>query len=240
MEHIDGAVIGERLPPALDAPAAHAAIARELVDGLAELHAVDPSSADLAGFGRPQGYLERQLRRFSSLWESQRTREVPDLDRITRWLHDHVPATRATTVVHGDYRLGNVMFDTAKPQLLSILDWEMSTLGDPLADLGYLCVTWAQPGDEENPITVLSAVTRGGGFPSPAELREHYATRTGRDVSDLRFYEVLALWKAVVFFESSFRRFREGTTDDPYFARLEAGVPQLAREAIRRTGATSA
>jgi aminoglycoside phosphotransferase (APT) family kinase protein len=111
----------------------------------------------------------------------------------------------------------------------------MATLGDPLADLGYLCATWARPGDEDNPMNILSAVTRRVGFPSPDALRDRYARVSGRAVDDLVFYEVLALFKSAVFLESSYRRYRDGTTDDPYFAPLEHGVPALAREALRRT-----
>jgi aminoglycoside phosphotransferase (APT) family kinase protein len=235
MEHVDGDVLGERMPAALDTVAGRADVADELVDALAELHAVDPGAAGLDALGRPVGYLERQVRRFGSLWESQRTRDVPEVDRVGAWLAGRIPASSEAAVVHGDYRLGNVMFDRAHPQLRVVLDWELATLGDPLADLGYLCATWARPGDEENPMNMLSAVTRRPGFPSPDALRHRYATTTGRAVDDLVFYEVLALWKAAIFLEGSFRRFREGRTDDPYFASLERGVPRLARAALERT-----
>jgi aminoglycoside phosphotransferase (APT) family kinase protein len=239
MEWIDGEVLGERIPEALDTVAGRADVAAELVDALAELHAVAPRDAGRGDVARAGGYLARQVRRFASLWESQRTRDVPEVDRVRDWLAARVPASGGVAVVHGDYRLGNVMFDRERPRLRAILDWEMATLGDPLADLGYLCATWAQDGDEENPMNLLSAVTRRPGFPSPDGLRERYATVTGRDVGDLVFYEVLALWKASVFLESSYRRFRDGTTDDPYFAPLEHGVPALAREALRRTQGSS-
>jgi aminoglycoside phosphotransferase (APT) family kinase protein len=235
MEHVDAEVVGERLPPALDHEAARASMAGELVDALVELHRVDPAAAGLDGIGRSTGYLERQIRRFASIWESQRTRAIPEVEAVAAWLADHRPARSDRAVVHGDYRLGNVMFDRARPRLRAILDWEMATLGDPLADVGYLCATWARPGEADNPLTALSAVTRRPGFPAPDELRERYARGSGRDVDDLRFYEVLALFKGAVFLESSFRRFREGTTDDPFFAALETGVPQIARTALART-----
>jgi len=235
MEHVDAEVVGERVPPALDDEAARARMAEDLVDALVELHRVDPAAAGLDGFGRRTGYLERQVRRFGSIWQSQRTRDIPEVGAVAAWLASHVPAGGDVSVVHGDYRLGNVMFDRVQPRLRAILDWEMSTLGDPLADVGYVCATWAQPGQEDNPLTILSAVTRRPGFPAPDQLRERYARGSGRDVDDLRFYEVLALFKGAVFLESSFRRFTEGTTDDPYFASLERGVPQIAREALART-----
>ncbi|MCZ4492498.1 MAG: aminoglycoside phosphotransferase [Conexibacter sp.] len=238
MEHVDGAILGAvgDAPPEDVRPD----VGAELVDALIQLHAVDVRAPALQGFGRPTGYLERQLRRFASVWETQRTRPLEDVDRVGAWLTDHLPGASATAVVHGDYRLGNVMLSRSGPcRLLAILDWEMATVGDPLADVGYLCATWAQPGDAENPMLALSAVTRLAGFATPDDLRERYATATGRDVDDLRFYEVLALWKSAIFLESSFRRFREGTTDDPYFAALEAGVPRLARAALERTGRVS-
>ncbi|MCW2982717.1 MAG: aminoglycoside phosphotransferase [Conexibacter sp.] len=234
MEHVDGDVLGPQEPvPPIEA---RGNVGDELVDALAQLHAVDIDTPELNGFGRPTGYLERQLRRFASIWKSQRTRDLPDVERIAAWLADNLPETAVTTMVHGDYRVGNVMFSRdSSCRLLAILDWEMATLGDPLADLGYLCATWARADDGEDPMLALSAVTRLPGFASPDDLRDRYATVTGRDVDDLLFYEVLALWKCAIFLESSFRRFREGTTDDPYFAALEAGVPRLVRAALQRT-----
>jgi aminoglycoside phosphotransferase (APT) family kinase protein len=236
MEWVDGVVPGEAMPEALDTVAGRADVADELIDALAELHAAPPEAAGLGDVERAHGYLERQVRRFGSLWETQRTREVPEVDRVAAWLGEQVGAVRGggVAVVHGDFRLGNVMFDRSRAQLKVVLDWEMATLGDPLADLGYLCATWARERDDENPMNLLSAVTRRPGFPSPGALRDRYATVTGRDVGDLRFYEVLALFKAAVFLESSHRRFLEGRTDDPYFASLDRGVPQLARAALAR------
>ncbi|HWI74688.1 MAG TPA: phosphotransferase family protein [Baekduia sp.] len=239
MEHVDGAVVAERLPPGLDSAAARADLADEVVDALVELHALDPDAAGLGDLGRPTGYLARQVGVFSKLWASVRTRDVPEVDRVARWLGDHVPASARTSLVHGDFRLGNLLVHRERPEVVAILDWEMATLGDPLADLGYLCATWARPDEPENAMTRLSAVTRQPGFPSPEQLAASYSRASGAAVGDLRFYEVLALFKAAVFLESSHRRYREGRTDDPYFADLDRGVPQLAREALARTTRTS-
>jgi aminoglycoside phosphotransferase (APT) family kinase protein len=118
--------------------------------------------------------------------------------------------------------------------LVAVLDWEMATLGDPLADLGYLCATWAQPDEPEHPMTRLSAATRAPGFANRADLAAWYAERTGRDVSNLSWYEVLALWKSAIFLESSYRRYLLGTTSDPYLETLGAGVPDLAALAASR------
>jgi aminoglycoside phosphotransferase (APT) family kinase protein len=236
LEHVPGHAISRTVPDELDLPSEHARIADELVATLAELHAVNVLNGPLAQIGRPTGYLERQLRRFGAIWTEIATRPVPDLDTVTAWLGEHRPMTTQTTLVHGDYRLGNVLFAPHAPaRLTAVLDWEMATLGDPLADLGYLCATWADPEDDENPILALSAATRAPGFPTRAQLRERYAQRTGRDTADHRWYEVLALWKAAIFLEASYRRYLAGNTTDPYFATLRDGIPTIAAVALART-----
>ncbi len=236
MEHVAGHAISSTVPPELDEPTEHTRIGDELIDALVELHAVDVSDGPLAQIGKPSGYLERQLRRFSAIWGEVATRTIPDLDAVTAWLTAHGPQTSETTLVHGDYRLGNVLFAPDAPaRLTAILDWEMATLGDPLADLGYLCATWAESDDQQNPMLALSAATRGAGFPTRAQLRARYAERTGRDTHDPGWYEVLALWKAAIFLEASYRRFLAGNTADPYFATLRDGIPAIAADALSRT-----
>jgi aminoglycoside phosphotransferase (APT) family kinase protein len=226
MPFIAGHVLTTQLPRAFADPAG---IGDVLVDALAALHAV-PIDGALAGFGRPDGYLERQLRRFGGLLEANATRPLPELEAVADWLARHRPRSGAATVVHGDYRLGNLMLEPA-PRVAAILDWELATLGDPLADVGYLTAMWAQADDPDDPMLDLSRVTRGPGFASRGALAARYAQRTGRDTSDLRWYQVLAIWKAAIFLEGSYRRHRAGSTDDPYFARLAEGVPRLARRA---------
>ena len=235
-EFVAGHAISATVPPELDTPAEHARIALELIDALAELHAVDVSTGPLAQSGKPSGYLERQLRRFGAIWNEIATRPIPELDAVTAWLTEHRPQSTETTLVHGDYRLGNVLFARHAPaRLTAVLDWEMATLGDPLADLGYLCATWAQPDNRQNPMLALSAATRGAGFPTRAQLRERYAERTGRTINEHRWYEVLALWKAAIFLEASYRRYLAGNTSDPYFATLLDGIPSIAADALNHT-----
>ena len=237
MGHIEGHTLGASLPDALDSPDERQRVGLELVDALAELHAVAWPSLGLERFGRPSGYLERQLRRFGELWRHNRTREVPGMDALIDWLGAHLPESPPATLVHGDYRLGNVMFAPSAPaRLAAVLDWEMATIGDPLADLGYLCATYAQPDDPPNPMCDLCSVTREGGFPTREALVAHYEERTGRALGDLRWYRALALWKAAVFLEGSYGRFLAGTTDDPFFRDLGEGVPQLVDAASRLTG----
>jgi aminoglycoside phosphotransferase (APT) family kinase protein len=235
MEYLDGVVSSHSVSSPLSSPKARERAGLELVDALAELHALDLDESGLGAVGPRHGYLARQLRRFAAVWNGQRTRDVPELDEVTIWLNRHLPKSSLTSVVHGDYRLGNIMFSAGREvRLQAILDWEMSTLGDPLADLGYLCATWAEPEDTDNPMLALSAATRTPGFPTRHGLRERYARMTGRDLDGLGWYEVLALWKCAIFLEASYRRFLDGTTGDPYFAQLKDGVPQLARAALER------
>jgi aminoglycoside phosphotransferase (APT) family kinase protein len=232
MPYLDAEVVGERPPPAGD----RAAIAHELVDALVELHAADSARPELAVFGRPGSYLARQLKRFRGLLELTATRPLPDLERVGEWLEANLPESTRTTVVHGDYRLGNVMYArTGPPRLTAILDWELAAIGDPLADLGYLMISWSERDDPPSPILDLSPATRLPGFPGRADLAHRYAERTGTALDALDWYRVLAMWKAAIFLEGSYRRYRAGTTADPYFARLADGIPALAQRALQLT-----
>lgn len=234
MERVEGEVITERLPAALDAPSERERIGTELIDALVEVHAVDWLAAGLEGFGKPTGYLERQLRRFTGLWEHNRTREVPEVERVGAWLRENLPAdTAQATIVHGDFRLGNAMFAPEAPaRVVSIFDWEMATIGDPLADVGYLCMMWTQAGDPKGGLREhLGRVTRAPGFLTREELVSRYEQRSGRSVGDTRWYTALALWKSVVFMEGNYKRAVSGSTDDPYLKQFGEGVLELARQA---------
>ena len=201
-----------------------------------EIHAVDWRAAGLEGFGKPTGYLERQLRRFGGLWELNKTREIPAVERVGDVAigapAESDPATEAT-IVHGDYRLGNTIFAADAPaRLESVLDWEMATIGDPLADLGYLCMMWTEAGDPKGGLREhLGGVTRREGFPTRAELIARYEERSGRSMQDIRWYTTLALWKSVVFMEGNYKRAIAGATDDPYLKQFGDGVVELAKQA---------
>ena len=235
MERVRGHVIRDRLPTGLLADEdASTRIADELVDALAELHRVDFGSVGLDGWGKPAGYLERQVRRWRGQLDlaTQFSRPLPDMVRVAEWLADRIPEQSGASIVHGDYKLDNVVFSSEPPpRLLSILDWEMSTLGDPLADLGWMISFWREPGDPEDALERDTAVTRLPGFPPRQHLIERYAAATGRSIGDLTFYTVLAVWKLGVLLEGSYARHLAGVTDDPLFAELEDGVPTLARRA---------
>jgi aminoglycoside phosphotransferase (APT) family kinase protein len=235
MEYIEGVVVTTQMPPALDSPEECRRAGEELVDALAEIHAVDWRACGLEGYGKPTGYLERQLRRFNGLWEHNKTRELPIIQELASWLAENMPESPESTIVHGDYRLGNVMLASDAPaRLIAIFDWELSTIGDPLADLGYMTVTWAEPGDPaDTSFASLSAVTRQTGFPNREELMARYEERTGRSMSALNWYQALALWKAAVFMEGNLKRFQAGASDDEYLGLFVEGVPALAEAALQ-------
>lgn len=234
MDRVEGEVIVDSVPSALDTPQQRRLIGEELIDALAEIHSVDWRAAGLEGFGKPTGYLQRQLRRFGGLWEINKTREIDAVEKVGLWLSEHMPASDGeATIVHGDYRLGNTIFAAEAPaRLLAVLDWEMATIGDPLADLGYLCMMWTESGDAKGGMRDhLGKVTRREGFPSRAQLIDRYEQVTGRSMQDLRWYTTLALWKTVVFMEGNYKRAVSGTTDDPYLKQFGDGVLELARQA---------
>jgi aminoglycoside phosphotransferase (APT) family kinase protein len=233
MEEIGGDVVTNAIPAALDNPPQRARIADELIDALVEVHAVDWTTIGLEGFGKPTGYLERQLRRFGGLWEHNKTREIPEFEQVAQWLAANVPESPPATIVHGDYRLGNVVLVRGAPaRVAAILDWEMATIGDPLADLGYMMIHWRQADDPPAGKFNLQSVTVKPGFPTRQQLVARYERRSGRSMTALDWYVTLALWKAVAFMEGNYKRAVSGATDDPYLKSFGDGVVELARRAL--------
>jgi aminoglycoside phosphotransferase (APT) family kinase protein len=241
MERVEGIVVRADLPESFD-EGARAAMGEEMIDALVDLHAVDVDACGLGDFGKKQGYLERQLRRWSGQLELTLplTRPVPELEGLAEWLRDNRPDSPPATLVHGDYKLDNVMFTPQAPvRLVAILDWEMSTIGDPLADLGWMVTFWLEEGEGGDDVFAdLNRVTRLPGFPSRSELVRRYESATTRNTSALDWYRVLAIWKLAILLEGSYARHLAGATDDPFFARMERDVPILARRGleIARTG----
>ena len=234
MERVHGVVVRSELPERFDTRA-RARLGEEMIDALAEIHDVNIDACGLGDFGKKEGYLGRQLRRWSGQLELTlpMTRPVPDLERLGEWLADNLPGSPQTTLVHGDYKLDNVMFADDAPSLVTILDWEMSTLGDPLADLGWMASFWLEAGEDGDDVLAdLNRVTRVGGFSTRAELVDRYEERTGRDAAALDWYIVLATWKLAILLEGSYARHLAGMTDDPFFARMERDVPALARRGL--------
>ncbi len=234
MRYLEGHVITQELPPGLEAHDARRALGLDLVDTLVEIHAADVTRPELAAFARPGSYNERQVRRFTQLWEINKTRELPAVDETARRLAEELPAPLPSTVVHGDYRLGNMMVAPDDPtRIRAVLDWEMGAIGDPRADVGYLLAMYTEP---DGRVSALgsSPVTGEPGFPTRAELAERYAERSGRDVSRLAWFEALALWKAAVFCEAIYGRFIRGElgAEDTRAAVFEHAVPLLGETAL--------
>jgi len=198
---------------------------RELVltlpDTLVALHAVDPEAVGLADFGRPEGFLDRQLRRWGKQLEASRSRELPGIDALRERLGSTVPRSPAPAVVHGDFRLDNVLADSGG-RITAVLDWEMSTLGDPLTDLGLLVMYSRQPSLPDSPI---STTREAPGHPEPGELVERYAAGSGRDVSRIGWYTAFAYFKLAVILEGIHYRFALGQTVGAGFDRIGDLVP---------------
>lgn len=234
MEALDGLVLRDVPPAPLDTPREHARAATELVDALVELHAAPAGDAGMGRAGRGATYLERQVALWSGQWTRlRRIRHIPALDEVARRLGATRPSSPRVAIVHGDYKLDNVLFAPSAPaQLVAILDWEMATLGDPLADIGYLTATWVDPGEPADRIGGLSSVTAQAGFPTRRELADRYAAASGLPLDALSWYQALALWKLAILLEASYQRLLAGTTSDPFFATLEQGVPQIAEQAL--------
>ncbi len=232
MELVDGHVITSAVPAELDSETDRQRIGEELIDALVEVHAVDWQAAVLEGFGKPTGYLERQVRRFLGLWEINKTREIPAVESVGQWLAATMPQSPTATIVHGDYRLGNTMLARDAPaRLVAIFDWEMATIGDPLADLGYFSTLYIDRDDPPAGMFEMSSVTREPGFPARADLIARYEERSGRPMTDIRWYQTLALWKSIVFMEGNYKRAVSGATDDPFLHAFGEGVVELAHRA---------
>jgi aminoglycoside phosphotransferase (APT) family kinase protein len=230
MDFVEAEIITTTLPTVFDAEDARRSISELLVDSLVALHSIDVTAEPFNTLGRAEGYLERQVNRFATLWPEDSPRRFAELDELGAWLKANLPQSQRASLVHGDYRLGNVMFGTATdggPELAAVLDWEMATLGDPLADLGYLTATWSVAG-EEGSVMTHSPVTALPGFLDRDEMVARYVAATGLDASALPWYQTLAMWKSTVFLEDMYARWLKGERPgDDYAPRLEDGIPKL-------------
>ena len=202
-----------------------------LVDTLAALHATDPGAIGLADFGRPAGYLDRQVRRWYEQWERSKTRELASLEAVAAGLRDALPESGPPAIVHGDFRLDNVMVDHGVTRILAVLDWEMATLGDPLADLGLLIVYTELAADGLAPTQPRYGPELG--FPTSQQLIARYADQTGRDPGKVGWYVALGYYKLAIISEGIHARFLQGKTVGPGFERMGAAVPMLIDRAAR-------
>lgn len=231
MERVEGVVVRRELPDLLSSVTERSRVSEDLIDTLAKLHAVDYQAVGLADFGKPAGYLERQLRRMNQLWELAKFREIPEIEKVGAWLTENLPQQGESSIIHGDYKLDNVILAPGPPaRIIAVVDWEMSTLGDPLADLGWILYFWRDPDDGTFGLA-SSTVTHEEGFYRRRDILQKYAEKTGRDVGEILWYVALGGWKIAIIMEGSYRRFRSGIGDHPTFAALEQGVIALARRA---------
>lgn len=229
MERLDGVVVRRELPPEMDTPEQGRAAAEAMIDALVSLHGVDVESGPLSEIGRPDGYLKRQVDLWGRQWEENKTREIPEINRVGEKLAATIPDSGRPAVVHGDFKLDNLIFYPDPPaSVAGILDWEMATLGDPMADVGYLAAMWLGHDGPSSLLLGLSLATSSRNFPPIEELLDRYASQSGRSLEQLPWYRTLAIWKLAILLEGSRKRHLAGTTDDPFFASLDEGIPQLA------------
>ena len=237
MREVRGEVLRTRTDTGRLTARQRSAVAGQLASTLAALHAIDPAAVGLSDFGRPDGYCARQLATWGKQWERSRTRELPEMTRLLAALAERTPADSATSVVHGDYRLDNVIVDLGggRPEIRAVLDWELSTLGDPLADLGTALAYWHDAGDAERAlIPVAAGVTAWPGFPSAAEFAACYAAASGRELGDLSFYLALGTMKLAVILEGVHTRYLAGQGAGPGYDTAGAAVPVLVSRGLRQ------
>jgi aminoglycoside phosphotransferase (APT) family kinase protein len=213
------------------------AIGERVVDTLVDIHAVDPDAVGLGDLGRKEAYVERQLKRWYGQWEKSQTRELDTVDEVHRRLSERIPDQGPATIVHGDYRLDNMILAPGGDAVAAVVDWELCTLGDPLADVGLLLVYWSEPTDEFMPL--LAPATIAPGFPLRDDVKARYAEASGRDLSEVDFFVALGYWKLAIILEGVYARYsggQYGKTDDAFeeFAKIVVKLAEAAEEAVGR------
>lgn len=234
MERRHGLVIRAEEPPQLaDRPAARGRASRAMVETLAALHAVDVAAHGLAHLGKPAGFVERQVRGWTERWQRAKTDEIPEMETLAAWLPQHLPPhADPPAIVHGDFKLDNVMFDPSDAgRLVAVFDWEMTALGDPLVDIGIFLAYWAQ-GRRLEPNDALGSVTNRPGWFSRDEVLECYGAHSRRDLSRIHFYEALAFFKIAVVIQQIYFRYQRGQTRDERFAKFDVRVRHLAGQGV--------
>jgi aminoglycoside phosphotransferase (APT) family kinase protein len=216
MDFVRGAVVTGATHDALAAPEHRREIAESFIDVLADLHAVDWRARGLEGFGRPEGFNERHLRRIGGLVRDEDGNPPPAFTEIEAWLAANVPPESGESIVHNDYRIGNVMLAPEPPgRVVAVLDWELATIGDPLLDVGYILASYPQEGEPRTPTQDFGLALLEPGYPPREALAERYAARTGRDLSDLSWYMAMSEWKIGVLYEYARRRGEDAYYADP-------------------------
>jgi aminoglycoside phosphotransferase (APT) family kinase protein len=238
MGYVDGVVLDSADKGAAMTPEHRRSAGLHLIDVLADLHAVDVDAVGLGDLAKREGYVERQVKRWSTQWEKSKTRDLPAVDEVARRLAERMPVQQGVSIAHGDYRFGNVLTDTEHGRIAAVLDWELCTLGDPLADVGYIGVYWADPGTQQLRPNDPTGID---GFPAYSELLERYATRTGRDLSEIDYYIAFGSWRLAVISEGVYARYLhgamgdQGITDEQLNA-FKVGTEVLAQSALDAMG----
>lgn len=236
MRYVDGEVIRRRLPEQYVAsPETQPVIGEEMIDSLAELHAFDWRGTTLETLAKPERFLERQVQRWMSQLEEYRSRELVGVDEVANWLEANRPKDGDLTVMHGDYKIDNTMYSKSlPPRVLTIVDFEMTTVGDPLIDLAWCMIFWPE---QDNLIAIASPGSAGGMSAEycqpPSELIQRYAQRTGRDLSDFQWYQAFAAWKLGIVLEASYAKFLSGDSKNPNHEFFGFVVDQLIKRAQR-------
>jgi aminoglycoside phosphotransferase (APT) family kinase protein len=222
MEFVEGPILrGIAEAEIFPEQATRRAIGERVVDTLVAIHAVDPDAVGLGDLGRRGDYVARQLHRWQGQWEKSSTRELPVIDDVHRRLAERIPEQGPATIVHGDYRLDNMIL-TSEGEVAAVVDWELCTLGDPLADVGLLMVYWPEAG--EGGVSLGQPATMAPGFPSREQVRDRYAERSGRDLSQLDFYVALGYWKLAIILEGVYARYAAGQ-----YGKVDEGIEAFAR-----------
>jgi aminoglycoside phosphotransferase (APT) family kinase protein len=230
MERRTGLIIRDSIPQDVAAiPDYPNVISEAFIDCLVRLHSIDVSQPGLNSLGKPKGFVERQVRGWADRWNRAKTVDLPQMDRIIRWLHEFLPPSLDTTLVHNDYKLDNVMLRPTGDRVEAVLDWEMATIGDPLVDLGLtMCYwTWASVAAEDDPHPATPGITAQPGWYTRYQFLQRYAQRTGRDLAQIRYHEVLGIFKLAVILQQIYYRFRQGQTQDERFRTFDRRVRGL-------------
>jgi aminoglycoside phosphotransferase (APT) family kinase protein len=235
MEPIHGVILRREVPSGVDfSPEVARRVCESFLDNLALLHSLDYNAIGLADLGKPQGYLERQVRGWIERYHGSKTHEIPEVETISKWIQQHMPAWSAAALIHNDYKYDNVVLDPNDlTKIIGVLDWEMCTIGDPLTDLGSALAYWVDAGDPPEILETRWGPTTYAGSLSRAELVQRYAQKTGRDVSDMAFYLVFARFKIAVIVQQIYYRYHQGLTHDERFATMPGRIKLLLRAALR-------
>jgi aminoglycoside phosphotransferase (APT) family kinase protein len=234
MEPIHGVILRRDPPPGMDFPPESARrLSESFIENLALLHSFDYAAVGLADLGKPQGYLERQVRGWIERYHGSKTREYPEVEKISAWMQQHIPSTSGASLIHNDYKYDNLVLHPDNITKISgVLDWEMSTIGDPLTDLGTTLAYWVDPADPEELQENRSGPTTHPGSFTRAELVESYARKTGRDVSQMSFFLTLARFKLAVIIQQIYFRYHMGLTKDERFASMPQRINMLLRASL--------